>query len=298
MIDLPRPMAVVCHDAGGANVVAHWVARTPDCVRPFVGGPGRRIWADLVHVPLFGSLEEAMDGATSLLSATSTASMIEHEARRIAKNAGIPSVAILDHWTRYPDRFELDGDRVLPDEIWVVDEPAEVVARRSFPDVPVQRVPNYYLQEQARIVEAFNPLPPRREAGHILYVLEPIQQRWFTSDARPKELQAFEFFMSHLEDMGARPDVEIVLRPHPSDPPGMYDGWPALYPNRTVSVDAMTPLSERIAWADWVVGCETFALVVANNVGRIAMSVLPPWAPPCRLPIPEILRLSDRFPAS
>jgi len=44
-----------------------------------------------------------------------------------------------------------------------------------------------------------------------------------------------------------------------------------------------------------VVGCESFALVVALAAGRRVCSTLPPWAPPCRLPQPGIVRLADRW---
>ena len=298
MTKLPFPIAVVGHDAGGANGVAHWVIHNPVEVRPYLEGPARKIWEDTVSVPIYSSLQEAMDGAASLLSATSVTSTLEDEARREARNKGIPSVAMLDHWTRYPDRFEWAGERLLPDELWVVDEPAEAEARRCFPGIPIRRIPNFYLDAQVRQIKSFNPLPPRAGAGRILYVLEPIQPQWSGNDPRPKELQAFDFFMTCLGDLGARPDAEIVLRPHPSDTPDKYDDWPSMYPTRQITIDGGKHLAERIAWADWVVGCETFAMVVAARAGRIVMSSLPPWATKCRLPLPEILILAKRYPSA
>jgi len=296
MIDLSRPIAVACHDAGGANVVASLVARFPDGVRAYVEGPARRIWAGVAPCPSCRSLAEAMDGVQSLLTSTSVGSTLEHDARKLARIRGMKSVAVLDHWTRYRERFEMNGELVLPDEIWVIDEPAEMKVRRCLPSIPIRRIPNYYLEGQIREIETFAPSPPRPDAGRILYVLEPIVPQWGGQDLRPKELQAFDFFMSHLYELGARPDAEIVLRPHPSDPPGKYDSWPAYYPGRRVSVNAGPSLSSQIAWADWVVGCETFALVIANAAGRITMSTLPPWAPKCRIPLPALQQMSDRFP--
>ena len=297
--DLPLPIAVVCHDAGGANVVAHWVAaRDVEGVCAYVEGPARQIWAETVSVPACSSLKEAMNGAASLVSSTSIASTIEHEARRSAKGADIKSVAMLDHWTRYPDRFVRNGERLLPDELWVGDEHAEAEARRCFPGISVRRVPNYYLDAQVRTIESFGPTPPQTDARRILYVLEPIQRQWSGNDPRTKELQAFDFFMAHLDELGARPDVDIVLRPHPSDPQGIYDGWQALFPDRRVSVSDRSSLAAQIAWADWVVGCETFALVIATHAGRITMSSLPPWAPKCRLPISQLRHLAEQFPTA
>lgn len=293
---MPVPVAIACHDAGGANVVAALVVRHPEGVQAYVEGPARRIWAETVPAMPQGSLLEAMTGARSLLTSTSVGSTLEHDARKLAKIRGMRSVAVLDHWTRYRERFEMAGELVLPDEIWVVDEPAEQEVRRRLPPVSIRRVPNYYLDGQVREIEALGPVPPRPDAQRILYVLEPIEPQWFTDDPRPRELQAFDFFVSHLDELGARPEAEIVLRPHPSDPPGKYDGWRSLYPRRQISVNGISSLSTQIAWADWVAGCETFALVIANRAGRVTMSTLPPWAPECRLPLPGLQHLSKKFP--
>jgi hypothetical protein len=91
--------------------------------------------------------------------------------------------------------------------------------------------------------------------------------------------------------------VKIRLRPHPSDPLGKYDDWPLRYPKLDLSVEESGALAEQIAWADWVVGCETFALVIALQAGRIAVSALPPWAPHCRLPQRELVHLRNLLPS-
>ena len=52
-------------------------------------------------------------------------------------------------------------------------------------------------------------------------------------------------------------------------------------------------LTEEISRVKYVVGCQTFAMVIALRAGRTVYSSLPPWAPPCALPHPEIVHLKN-----
>lgn len=291
-IDLPTPLAVVCHDAGAANLIIAWLRCYAGELRPCMAGPARILWENAFPENATFSLEDALDGAATLLSGTGWASDIEHGARRLARTNGIRNIAVLDHWTNYRERFERDGELMLPDELWVADTDAEAEAWRCFPGLPVRRLPNYYLERLVLDVATYHPAPACSDPRHILYVLEPVRQDWGRS-GEPGEFQALAFFLESLPALGIDEGVKIRLRPHPSDPPGKYDDWPLCHPNLDLAVEEGGTLAEQIAWADWVVGCETFALVIAMQAGRIAVSVLPPWAPRCRLPQRDLLHLRD-----
>lgn len=291
-IDLPTPLAVVCHDAGAANLIIAWLWDYAGQPRVCMEGPARILWENAF--PKTGTLpvEEALNNAASLLSGTGWASDLEHEARRLARTMGNRNIAVLDHWTNYRERFVRGGELILPDELWVADMDAEAEARRCFPAMPVRQLPNLYLEKLAREVAAHGPAPARRDPRNILYALEPVRQDWGRS-GEPGEIQALAFFLENLPALGIDEHVKIRLRPHPSDPPGKYDDWPLRYPQFDLAVEEGSALAEQIAWADWVVGCETFALVIALQAGRIAVSTLPPWAPSCRLPQQDLLHLRD-----
>ena len=122
-VELPSPVAVVCHDAGAANLIlagleAGWAREWRVCAE----GPARRRFSNLFpdHA-VCASLAEALRDAAALLSGTGWASSLEHEARRLAGEMGVFSVAVVDHWVNYPDRFVRNGEQVWPDEFWVTD---------------------------------------------------------------------------------------------------------------------------------------------------------------------------------
>jgi len=284
MIDLPTPLAVVCHDAGAANLILPWIAADrPEPLLPVMQGPAAALWRARFGTTATLSVDEALTRASALLSGTGWGSDVEHRARRLAKKRRIPSAAVVDHWVNYRDRFQRLGEEVLPDEIWVTDDYALDLAGKEFADVRVQLKPNLYLEEQ--LADA----PPLdADDRDVLIVAEPVRSDW--GRGVPGEFQALDYLMERREAAGIPPGAPVRLRLHPSEPRDKYDQWLTQRPG--VSIDQAEDLSTALEGARWVVGCESYALVVALHAGRQAISALPPWAPACRLPHDRIIKLS------
>lgn len=281
--ELPTPLAVVCHDAGAANVILPWLQPRSFQVRAVMQGPATRLWRQRFgDAPLCASVDEALDGARLLLSGTGWATDLEHLARVQAHQRGVRSVAVIDHWVNYPGRFVRDGVQQWPDEFWVTDSDALALARWHFPADRVRVQRNLYLAEQ---VAAVPPVPT--DGAGVLVVMEPARNHWGRGVAG--EWQALDWFMQHRVAAGMPTAAPIRLRPHPSDDTGKYANWLARHPQ--VQLDCSATLAEALSRTRWVVGCESYALVVALAAGRTVFTSLPPWAPACRLPHAGLLRL-------
>ena len=295
LFDLPLPAAVVCHDAGAANIILA-AMRAHAAIHPGAGrgwrllaqGPAAGLWAEasVDLVTRCQSIDELMSGAAVLLSGTGWASDLEHEARAAATTRGIPSLAVIDHWVNYRGRFVRNERQVLPDEIIVTDEHAAEEARRCFPGLPIRTEPNLYLQAS---VDGIAPLKAGRP--EVLYVLEPVRAAWATPVAG--EFQALDYFLANLAKLGLAPDTLIRLRPHPSDPAGKYDTWIESRSRFNVRLDDAPSLAAAIGRVAWVAGCESYAMVVALHAGRKVVSTLPPWGHGCRLPQGAIIHLKE-----
>lgn len=293
MLDLPEPIAVVCHDAGSANIIIATMradlggSAAAGCYLPVMHGPANNIWksSSIVPATLF-TLTEALSGARSLISGTGWASSLEHDARQLARTLQIPSVALVDHWVNYAARFERQGTVVLPDQIVVTDSDAETLAAQTFPGLPLRRISNAYLQEQ---LASINPVTPQAQ-GHILYVLEPLRYTW-PGATQAGEFEALDYLVANLDKLGEIRNWSIRLRPHPSDTKGKYDDWIARQHGLDIDMDRSSSLAESINSAEWVAGCESAALTVALAAGRKTLSTLPPQAPACRLPQQGLLHL-------
>ncbi len=316
--ELRPPLAVVCHDAGACNLILPWLAppghSPPAWQRPVMQGPAAQMFRarfglasagapgsapeprppaaqeSVLESALAFAVESALDGAAMLLSGTGWASDLEHRARRLARQRGIFSVAVIDHWVNYPNRFERAGEVIWPDEFWVTDDQALALARQAFAGATVRCFDNLYLSAEAT---AAGPLPCA--AAQLLYVLEPMRSDW--GRGVPGEFQALDRFVRLWATGGVAglpTKVPLRLRPHPSDPPDKYRAWITAQRGRRLDVglDTHATLAEAIGASAWVVGCESFALVVALAAGRRVWTSLPPWAPACRLPHPGIGRLA------
>lgn len=285
---LPAPLALACHDAGAANHVLAWLAAGDLQAGPgrvALAGPAGHAWAARFGSPAPQvTLEAALDGAAAVLSGTGWASDFEHEARVLARAAGLRSIAVVDHWVNYAARFERDGSQVLPDEIWVTDADALAIAQRCFPGLPVRQQPNRYLDEQLRGIA------PMAAAGDdVLVVLEPARSDW--GRGTPGEFQALDYLVARHAALGLPAGSTLRLRPHPSDPPGKYDAWLARPRAVPARLDDAPTLAAAISRCRWVAGCESAALVVALAAGRHVVCTLPPWAPAGRLPHAGLIHL-------
>lgn len=291
---LRSPVAVVVHDAGAANLVIAWLRDRNDLeLRVCAGGPAAKLWkvefGEIPNLPF----DEALREATVLVSGTSHSDAQEHKARQFAKQHGIRSVGVIDHWVNYAERFIRDGVQILPDEIWVADQHAYFMAEQCFPSLPIKQLANRYMERLVETVRAYSrPARGATSPSRVLYVLEPIRHAWASGDL-PGEFLALDFFAQHMNSLGLPASTEVRLRPHPSDPEGKYGAWIERMAQLNVSIDSSSTLAEAIAWADMVVGCETFALVIAHHAGRPIVSTLPPMAPRCRLPIESLTHLRD-----
>ena len=82
-----------------------------------------------------------------VLTSTSWQSKLELNAISYARSIGKKCISILDHWVNYRERFIREGELILPDEIWVCDNHAFALAKKTFPKIKIQKIKNYDLIE-------------------------------------------------------------------------------------------------------------------------------------------------------
>lgn len=288
LFDLPATIAVVCHDSGAANLILAWIRdagpHTGANSRYLMQGPAARLMdTSGIQGKRVASLEEALVGSQALLSGTGWQTTLEHDARVLARRMGIRCVGVIDHWVNYSARFTRDGITVWPDEFWIADRYAQVLAAAAFPGQVVRLQPDAYTAQQVSQI----PIVP--DSGDVLYVMEPIQADW--GRGQPGEFQALDYFLKNMQVLGIPADKPIRLRPHPSDAVGKYDEW--LRGQHRIALDTSDILAAAIAPAQYVAGCETLAMVVALAAKRTVVCTLPPWAPACRLPQGGIIHLKE-----
>ena len=285
--ELLSPVAVVCHDAGAANHIFAWLNAWSNTgllknheIRLILDGPARSIWLankDINSYKLYDNLSMALKGVNVVLTGTGWASNLEYDAIKLAKNIGVYSIAVIDHWVNYRQRFIRNEMECLPNTIWVTDSDALNIARSTFEEISIKMMPNYYMENLMRQIN-----PISETDNNLLYLLEPIRDDW--NKGIPGEFQALDYFIKNLKKIVGNEKVNIKLRPHPSDKLDKYNEW--IEENKEISpvIDSCSSLIESISNARWVVGAQTYGLVIAINAHRLTWSSLPPWAPKSNLP--------------
>lgn len=285
-------IAIVAHDAGGAEILASYVAHVrPDCVFA-LEGPAVKVFERRLGCITSVPMIDAVSQADWLLAGTGWQSDIEWRAFGHARTVGKRSVAFLDHWVNFRARFVRGGRQHLPDEIWVGDEMALREARVCFPGMPIEVVPNHYFEDVRRDIAARSAAHLRRAAGlDVLFVSEPVRehgQQRFNNELRwgYTEFDALRYLLNHLDLLGD-PVRRVTVRPHPAEPPDKYD-WVTAEFGAHVVPGGRRPLFDEIADSDVVAGCESMAMVVALVAGRRVVCCIPPGGRPCSLPHAQI----------
>ena len=287
-------IAVVANDAGAAAHIFAWLKSgflNIDRCKFCLDGPAARLFRiQQPNIKLL-SMERIMTGAEKLLTGTGWSSSLEHDARTLAKNNDIKSIAVIDHWVNYRERFVRNDLEILPDEIWVSDKYAYNKARTTFPNIQIIEQKNDYLKAQAHEVSSYK-IEKNKGTTNILYLLEPIRDKW-AGDKVAGEFQALDFFVQKMPDLNFGKDLSIILKPHPSDSTDKYDDWVKLSNLQNIYIEKEKNLASLLAWSDVVVGCETYAMVLAIRVCKRVISSLPMNAHNCRLPFEKIERLNQ-----
>jgi hypothetical protein len=283
---------VVSHDAGGAEIISSLIRHQGWECQYVLAGPAVKIFQRKLGPIDSELLKDAIHSADWFLCGTSWQSDLEWQAIALAKEAGKRTVAFLDHWVNYQERFVRGGETHLPDEIWIGDVLAENMARNLFPGLVIRLVENPYFVDLKR---EFDELMRLREFNldslRVLYVCEPLREHALREYGNERhwgytEEEALRYFLANLEILGA-PIGRIVIRPHPSEAPDKYD-WASEEYNLPISSGGARTLIEEVSACDVVVGCESMAMVVGLLAGRRVISCIPPGGKPCALPQPEI----------
>jgi hypothetical protein len=282
------PIAVVCHDAGAANLIVHWLKSYEGVILPCMEGPAIRIWN--LHFPKIKILqmEGVICNAKTLLSGTGNSSF-EHDARIKAQNKGLYSISVIDHWTNYKERFTFNNKKILPDLILVSDNFAKQLAQSIFPFIKVVELKNLYLENEIKMVLRLRKKPIDMPPKKVLAVMENFKVN--PNDGQSLDFISLDYLLENVHKIDKGQGVAIRIRPHPSELPDKYKEFEQKEAN--VEISDTFNLHQDLANSDLVVGMQSFAMVVSQHCNIPTMSMLPPDSIKCVLPYREILFLRD-----
>ncbi len=287
-------VAIVSHDAGGAEILSSWLRRNNCFASVVVSGPAKNIFQRKCPKADFLKLDEALNKSSWVLCGTGWQSSYERQAIMQARDRNLKTVTFLDHWVNYRERFEENGYIVLPDEIWVGDTEAERIAKELFDQTPVLLKANPYFEDLLEEIANIQKVKSVNKKYSVLYVCEPIAEHALSQHGNERhwgytEHDALRFFLDNFSSLG-QPLESIIIRPHPSEFKDKYK-WVQSLKKLPIKFGGEKTLIEETLESDIVVGCESMAMVIGLLAKKRVISSIPTGGRPCQLPHLDIEHL-------
>lgn len=294
-------IAIVCHDAGGAEILSSYVKQQG--IKPFfcIDGPAVSIFERKFGTLKVDCLEQVIDQVELFLCGTSWQSELEWHAIELARTKGKKSIAFLDHWVNYRERFIRNGVEHLPDEIWVGDSYAKIIAEKIFPELKITFVENPSFSDIHDDISILaKNISPSSTGLTVLFVSDNLAESMMKQYGNERhwgytDNDTLEYLLQHL-DILSEPVNKIIIRPHPSESANNFK-WVKSTKNFSVEIGGEKTLLEEIATSDVVVGAESMAMVIALIAGKRVISCIPPGGKDCSLPQVEIEKMQNLIEA-
>lgn len=296
-------IAVVAHDAGGAEIVSGHIKRNnlKEKCRFSLQGPATKIFLNKLGAINNESIAEILPKCDCLFSATSWDSSHEFQAIKMANALNIATIVFLDHWVNYGQRFIRGREEALPGEIWISDEYGLEIAKNVFGQKVrlIRVVENPYLTEASIILHEAR---KKKSTGNsievgnkALFISEAISEHALKAYGDERywgytQLEALHYLMDNIDALGMNIQA-LRIRPHPSECPEKYLSVLDKYTIK-IEISAGCSLWEDIIWSDIVLGCNSMAMTASLGSNRRVVCVIPPQGGLCKLPQAEIELLS------
>lgn len=248
-------------------------------------------------VAFLNSLQEKIPASAMLTSAASfpEEDMSEKYAWKWATLAGIPTIAVLDQWHNYRERFSgPNGTQMceyLPDMICAMDESARQGMIRE--GIPAERIrvtghPKLACLRAARGINRSKEIKNVRKGlgitdnqSLILFVSEPFSSGFgyevgFTEVSILKELLLY-FYERHTT-MRKSDNIRLVIKLHPKNSPDVFrqieKGYDAVWKTiRPVTTAHDVSVESLLLASDVVIGMASIMLMESIALGRPTVSL-------------------------
>jgi len=293
-----KKIAIISHDAGGAEILSSYVRQQKSNYLFSLKGPALEIFSRKLGLIVNMPTCEAIDASEVCICGTGWQTDFEWEAMRYARQVNKHVVAYLDHWVNYLNRFERNGIKILPNEIWVGDCYAEDIARKIFLETNIANIEKpYFIDIKNSVLSKKDLYKENSDQKRIIFIGENISEHAKKEYGSERhwgytELDALSYLIEGLERLGCA-KAKIVIRPHPSENKEKYEWAITKYPN--ISFSRNESLIDEILSSDIVAGCESVALVVGILAMKKVISCIPKFGRPCVLPHKEIVHLKELF---
>jgi len=281
-------IGISSHDAGGAELLSEYVVKNKNNYLFFVTGPAVNIFKKKVKNFKNSNFKTSYKKLEKVISSTGWATKNEIKIIDFCRKKKIKICAFLDHWVNYKQRFILNKKLILPNEIWVSDNLAYKIVKKTFQDkITIKKIKNYYFEEAKKYFKKNKNNFDDNKKKNILYLCEPIKDH-YKRKSFYNEKDCLNLFFKKI--INFKEINRITLRPHPSEKNIKYN-WLLSKKNFKIKISKKKILFQEILNNDIIVGCNTVALYIGLLANKKVFTSIPKGYV-CDIPSKKIVYLN------
>ena len=294
-----KKIAIFTHDAGGSEILLELLKASlhvgdfkvysmddSPCKKLLVAKDLISCYKDITPKKEAIFLELENFNPDLILYGTSWQNHIEYYFLDYARSKSIPSVAFLDNWTSFRERFgfpDKNWTKNIADFVAVHDEHSRKIAI-SFGFKNIIDIKNYALEKQLNECRKID-----FEEDITLFLSEPTAKvaKKTYQDSYYWGFDEKDIYKAVLEHKNSFVCKDIVVRLHPSDKPDVYK---QIDPKTVISTNT---LAQDISRAKVIIGLDSSVLHLAFLLGKKTISYLPSKKRDFHVPLPKENQIRD-----
>lgn len=294
---------VFSRDPGGAEILSRLIKAENiqgDCLY-ILEGAAKKIFLNILgDLPLV-EVEEAESlfskfKIQKIFCSTSGHYGPEKLALRLSKKFQVETIAVIDHWTNFLERFTMPEAKeiIFPQNIYFSDEiQADLLRPLVSNNSELIQIPNYYLDD---LRQDFNSRKMGEDRKYkILFLDEPLKDDAVELDLDDHgydEFSAFRFLLENIHKTGVDCKT-IIIRLHPRSVKNKYDEIMKEYSSFMIEYSTNSNLVDDLVQVRSAFGCTTMALIVSDFCEIETYSIIPVSDAAHGLPSNKIKYLRD-----
>jgi len=264
-----KKIATACKDPGAANLIFYLLKyMKPKQVNYFTENPATTLFKkNNSKVYLKKKIKNLFKNIDFFICGTGT-SDFEKKALIEAKKNKIFTFSVIDHYTKYRERFLYKKKYYFPDVILTTSKEAFKKAKLFFPEIKISLIKNYFLFDFKKRIES----QKGKSKKYIVYVSEPYSN--FNLDY---EFKSLDYLLKNYDKMKFK-SKKIIIKLHPRDKKNKYDKIIKAYKGKfIISLNSDIDNVRLLSQAEAIIGLCSYLLEISSKVGLKTFSCILPY---------------------
>ena len=203
---------IISHDSGGAELLSSWIAENPNKKYFYsLKGPAIKIFKKKIKNINKNNLKDNKSDCEKVIATTGSKFERNMIFKLYKKKKYL--IIVLDHWINYKKRLFINNIMINPDEIWVFDKNAKLIAKKIF-KCKINLKQNYYYLNCKKKFKNYK----SRNKNKLLFICDPNPSKSKKTDMFTKyynEKKIIRYIINYF-DKDFIETKKIILRLHPN----------------------------------------------------------------------------------